>query len=111
MAMGLIGLLYSKGTSMAIKDISYKFNRCVFDVENVSPVIDDKKERKGSYEFDECEFFSDGSLFTKKNLPAKGDISLRLNKCIVRSKEEDLSSDYMVVERCEFENSQSTIEK
>ena len=108
---GLIGLLYSNGTSMPIKDISYKFDHCVFDVKNVSPIIDDNKDRKGTYEFDECEFISDGSVFTKKNVPAKNEIGLKLYKCVVRSKGEDLSPKYITMEQCVFKKLQDTKEK
>jgi hypothetical protein len=104
---GLIGALYSKGTSMSTESISYVFNHCDFDVKNVSPLVDGKPIRRGKYEFIDCRIKSDASLFLRRNI-YNSDIQVYLTNCDLISNDIELSKELFVAKDCRFKNKVKT---
>jgi|GEM_PF-2266336 hypothetical protein len=102
---GIAGILYSKGTSMNPESIYYKFNKCEFKLRNTSPLIDDGNQyRKGTYEFNDCKFETDGKLFVKNKRSSDTDVRIKLTNCDIKSNDDVISTEYVIAKKCRFVN-------
>lgn len=102
---GLVGLVYNNSNQIKRENVGYRFNDCTFNLSNIYPIVGDKDaSRKGYFKFSNCNVNSNARTFQKKYNVKTCDISLELNRCKVRSADEEFSYKEMDVKSCSFIN-------
>lgn len=102
---GLVGLVYDNANKIKKDHVGYDFRNCIFNLNNISPIIGDKDaSRKGYYRFTGCNITSNLRAFQKKYNVNNNNITLLLNRCNVKSKDENLSYKQIEVRYCNFYN-------
>ena len=101
---GILSLLPASNT-IPKDSIYYDFEKCKFNISNISTLIGDKDgDKKGVYKFMKCVFISDASLFNKQYNKGNGRIDVVLKNCKGSLNDETLSSENLYMSNSKFEN-------